>query len=340
MSEWKEVKLNDVCELIVDCPHSTAPDEGHGYPLIRTPNIGKGRLILDGVHRVSKDIFDTRNARAVPKPYDLIFAREATAGNVAQIQEGQEVCLGQRTVLIRPNQSIVDSSFLTYLLLAPLQQHNLVSSANGATVAHVNLPTIRNLKISIPELPLQKKLGSILASYDNLIENYQRQIKLLEEAAQRLYKEWFVDLHFPGYENTKIVDGVPEGWRRDAKLSSIADIIMGQSPKSEFYNDKKIGLPFHQGVGSYGDRFVVNNTYSSQYTRIAEKNSILFSVRAPVGRININKEKNCNRARLGFYQREKWLSKFLVLLAKTYVFQRQYHWQWSYLCIDYERATI
>ena len=214
MSEWKEVKLNDVCELIVDCPHSTAPDEGHGYPLIRTPNIGKGRLILDGVHRVSKDIFDTRNARAVPKPYDLIFAREATAGNVAQIQEGQEVCLGQRTVLIRPNQSIVDSSFLTYLLLAPLQQHNLVSSANGATVAHVNLPTIRNLKISIPELPLQKKLGSILASYDNLIENYQRQIKLLEEAAQRLYKEWFVDLHFPGYENTKIVDGVPEGWRK------------------------------------------------------------------------------------------------------------------------------
>ena len=73
MSEWKEVKLNDVCELIVDCPHSTAPDEGHGYPLIRTPNIGKGRLILDGVHRVSKDIFDTRNARAVPKPYDLIL---------------------------------------------------------------------------------------------------------------------------------------------------------------------------------------------------------------------------------------------------------------------------
>ena len=228
MSEWKEVKLNDVCELIVDCPHSTAPDEGHGYPLIRTPNIGKGRLILDGVHRVSKDIFDTRNARAVPKPYDLIFAREATAGNVAQIQEGQEVCLGQRTVLIRPNQSIVDSSFLTYLLLAPLQQHNLVSSANGATVAHVNLPTIRNLKISIPELPLQKKLGSILASYDNLIENYQRQIKLLEEAAQRLYKEWFVDLHFPGYENTKIVDGVPEGWRKGT-LSSISEFRRGKT---------------------------------------------------------------------------------------------------------------
>ncbi len=321
MSEWKEVKLNDVCELIVDCPHSTAPDEGHGYPLIRTPNIGKGRLILDGVHRVSKDIFDTRNARAVPKPYDLIFAREATAGNVAQIQEGQEVCLGQRTVLIRPNQSIVDSSFLTYLLLAPLQQHNLVSSANGATVAHVNLPTIRNLKISIPELPLQKKLGSILASYDNLIENYQRQIKLLEEAAQRLYKEWFVDLHFPGYENTKIVDGVPEGWRRDAKLSSIADIIMGQSPKSEFYNDKKIGLPFHQGVGSYGDRFVVNNTYSSQYTRIAEKNSILFSVRAPVGRININKEKIAIGRGLASIKEKNGYQSFLFYLLKHMFFR-------------------
>ena len=96
--------LNKLCELIVDCPHSTAPDEGEGYPLIRTPNIGPGYLDLTDVHRVSKEAYDIRNARAVPQPMDLILAREAPAGNVGIIREGQWVCLGQRTVLIRPSE--------------------------------------------------------------------------------------------------------------------------------------------------------------------------------------------------------------------------------------------
>ena len=206
-----EFLLNEVCELIVDCPHTTANDEGKGFPLVRTPNIGKGRLVYDGMHRVCEDVYNKRNARAIPQENDLIFAREATAGNVALIQKGEKVCLGQRTVLIRPNQEKVNPAFLTYFLLAPKQQYNLLSTANGATVAHVNLPTIRNLKIDLPELPTQHRIATILSRYDSLIENYQKQIKLLEEAAQRLYKEWFVDLHFPGHENVNIIDGVPEG---------------------------------------------------------------------------------------------------------------------------------
>lgn len=104
--------LNDICELIVDCPHSTAPDEGEGYPLVRTPNIGPGYLDLTNVHRVSKSVYDERNARAVPRPQDLILAREAPAGNVGIVLDGQKVCLGQRTVLIRPDQSKVDAWFL------------------------------------------------------------------------------------------------------------------------------------------------------------------------------------------------------------------------------------
>lgn len=221
-----EVLLNEVCELIVDCPHSTANDEGKGYPLVRTPNIGKGRLVYNGMHHVCEDVYNKRNARAVPQENDLIFAREATAGNVALIQKGEKVCLGQRTVLIRPNQEKVNPAFLTYFLLAPKQQYNLLSTANGATVAHVNLPTIRNLKIDLPELSTQHRIATILSRYDSLIENYQKQIKLLEEAAQRLYKEWFVDLHFLGHENTKIVDGVPEGWVKKP-ISQLGEYLNG-----------------------------------------------------------------------------------------------------------------
>ena len=221
-----EVVLNDICELIVDCPHSTAYDEGTGYPLVRTPNIGRGRLIYSGMHRVCEEVYNKRNARAIPQTNDLIFAREATAGNVALIQEGEKVCLGQRTVLIRPNANLVNPAFLTYHLLAPEQQYKLLSTANGATVAHVNMPTIRNLKLSLPPLATQHRISTILSRYDSLIENYQKQIKLLEEAAQRLYKEWFVDFHFPGHETTKIVDGVPEGWEKKP-ISQLGEYLNG-----------------------------------------------------------------------------------------------------------------
>ena len=229
-----EVVLNDVCELIVDCPHSTAYDEGSGYPLVRTPNIGRGRLIYSGMHRVCEEVYNKRNARAIPQTNDLIFAREATAGNVALIREGEKVCLGQRTVLIRPNANLVNPAFLTYHLLAPEQQYKLLSTANGATVAHVNMPTIRNLKLSLPPLATQHRIATILSRYDSLIENYQKQIKLLEEAAQRLYKEWFIDLHFPGHENTNIIDGVPEGWEKKTIDDVTCKITTGLNPRKNF----------------------------------------------------------------------------------------------------------
>ena len=220
--------LLDICELIVDCPHSTAKDEGHGFPLIRTPNIGKGRLILDNVHRVCKEVYDKRNIRAIPQVNDIILAREAPAGNVALITKGQKVCLGQRTVLIRPNINKVNPEYLVYYMLSPKVQHDLQSSAN--------MPKIRNLKIQIPNRVIQDKIATILSHYDSLIENYQKQIKLLEESAQRLYKEWFVDLRFPGHENTKIVDGVPEGWAKK-RINEFASILSGYAFKSSTFEE-------------------------------------------------------------------------------------------------------
>ena len=178
--------LNDICEFIVDCPHSTAPNEGEGYPIIRTPNVGRGRLILDGVQRVSKATYDKRNIRAVPQKDDIIFAREAPAGNAAIIRAGQEVCLGQRTVLIRPDKKKVCPQFLAYYILAPKQQYELLGTANGATVAHVNIPIIRNMQVNLPKIEIQERIAEILSSYDDLIENNKKQIKLLEEAAERL----------------------------------------------------------------------------------------------------------------------------------------------------------
>ena len=255
------MRLEDACELIVDCPHSTARDEGKGFPLIRTPNIGRGRFLLENVHRVSESVYNKRNARAVPKDDDIILAREAPAGNVAIIKNGVKMCLGQRTVLLRPNKEVVNPDFLTYFLLAPEQQYGLLGTANGATVAHVNIPTIRNLKIKLPPLKTQERIGKILSAYDDLIENNQRQIKLLEEAVQRLYKEWFVDLRFPGHENTKITDGIPEGWRM-AVLSEIASV-----------NKESISKQYPYDYVDYIDIGAVSKGQINSVTRLSTKDA-------------------------------------------------------------------
>lgn len=285
--------LSDVCEFIVDCPHSTAPDEGEGYPLIRTPNVGKGRLDLNGVHRVSESVYKQRIQRGAPRANDLIFAREAPAGNVALVQENQTVCLGQRTVLIRPNVQKVNPQYLVYYLLSPKPQYELLGTANGATVAHVNLPAIRNLKIELPEKSVQDKIGTILVTYDDLIENNQKQIKLLEEVAQRLYKEWFVDLRFPGHENTKIVDGVPEGWSV-YPFSSKVDIMSGGTPKTsipDYYNGK---IPFYTPKDSDGAFFayktqmnITEGGLKNCNSRLYPPKTVIITARGTVGKTTI-----------------------------------------------------
>lgn len=226
------IKLKDLCELIVDCPHSTEPDEGQGYPIIRTPNIGPGYLNLDGVQRVGEEAYKRRNVRAVPQAGDLILAREAPAGNVGIIPDGEKVCLGQRTVLIRPDRSKADPAYLNYYLNAPKQRHKLLSNSNGATVSHVNMPIIHNLPVDLPPLPVQSRIAGVLSAYDKLIENNRRQIKLLDEAARRLYKEWFIDLRFPSHETTPIHNGVPEGWAKGSLLD-LADVVRGCSYSSD-----------------------------------------------------------------------------------------------------------
>jgi len=103
--------------------------------------------------------------------------------------------------------------------------------------------------------------------------------------AEEIYREWFVCFRFPGYQTTEFEKGIPKGWEQGT-LGEITNMLMGQSPKSEFYNDIGDGLPFHQGVGSYGVRFPKNETFCSVEGRTAKTGDILFSVRAPVGRLN------------------------------------------------------
>ncbi|MDO9161321.1 MAG: restriction endonuclease subunit S [Methylococcaceae bacterium] len=223
--------LNDYCELIVDCEHKTAPIQETGYPSIRTPNIGHGFFILDGVNRVSEATYTDWTKRAVPLPGDLILAREAPVGNVAVIPEEQQFCLGQRTVLLRPDKSKAVPDYLCYLLLTPLIRGQLLSKSGGATVHHLNMKDIRALHIgTLPNLSEQAQTASVIKTYDDLIETNRRRIALLEESARLLYREWFVNLRFPGHELVKWQDGLPEGWRK-CYLKDITTLNYGKALK-------------------------------------------------------------------------------------------------------------
>lgn len=209
--------LSDICELIVDCEHKTAPKSPTGYPSIRTPNVGRGRLILDNVNRVDEEIYAQWTRRAVPQENDLIIAREAPVGNVAIIRQGEKVCLGQRTVLARPDPHKVNPDFLCYFMLGAYVQGQFGAAATGATVPHLNMRDIRGLQIpSLPTREVQNRIASILSAYDDLIENNTRRIGVLEEMARRLYKEWFVHFRFPGHDAISFKESelgqIPEGW--------------------------------------------------------------------------------------------------------------------------------
>jgi len=188
--------LSDLCEFIVDCEHKTAPTQETGIPSIRTTNIGKGKLLLDGVYRVSKDTYVEWTRRAIPMPGDLILGREAPAGNVAVIPEGLRVCLGQRTVLIRPRRDVFLSDFLCALLLHPEVQAKLLAHSRGATVQHVNMKDIRALRIeAIPPLSVQasivSKIDGFSTGVDGLVSLIEYRLAALDELKKSVLDQAF-----------------------------------------------------------------------------------------------------------------------------------------------------
>ena len=293
---WEWCRLCNLSLLIEDCPHSTVKDEGHGYPLIRTPNIGFGELLLTSVHRVSENVYHKRNVRAVPQPNDLIFAREAPAGNIAVIKENEKVCLGQRTVLIRPILSAVYSKYLAYYILSPQSQQNLIGRSTGTTVAHVNLSSFRPYIIALPPLaeqhrivtrieellPLVEKYNQAQCGLDSLNESIKEQLKksILQEVIQgRLVPQISEEgtaqnlLEQIKQEKQKLVK---EG---KLKKSVLTDSIIFKGDDNKYYEqidtkciDISESIPFEVPIGWCWTRLsVISNLYTGNSISETEK---------------------------------------------------------------------
>lgn len=315
--------LQELCLNITDGKHGDCEnEENSGYYFISCKDIFDGQINYKNARQITKADFEETHKRTMLEVDDILLTNSGTIGRMAFVTDREattKTTFQKSVAIIKPDKQKVLPRYLYYQLQNCVPQ--FINSSNGSAQKNLLLSTMRTFQIEIEEnREKQEKIADTLSAYDDLIENNQKQIKLLEEAARRLYKEWFVDLRFPGHENTKIVDGVPEGWN-EKTLSQVANVIMGQSPKSEFYNSEKKGLPFHQGVGSYGVRFVMDDIYSTSYTRIAEPNSILFSVRAPVGRLNITKNKVVIGRGLAAINQTDGCQSYLYYLLKNKFFK-------------------
>ena len=316
---WKTISATEYCESVRDGTHDTPKPAETGYKLITGKHIKNGQIDPTDAYFISEKDYNAINTRSLVEQWDVIMSMIGTVGEAAVVKEPPDYAI-KNIALFKTGGSELKGKWLAYYLQSSIAKGHMIGNMKGSSQQFLSLKQLRELPVPVTEEKLMQWIIDILSAYDSLIENNQKQIKLLEEAAQRLYKEWFVDLRFPGYENTPVVDGVPEGWKKQ-QLSQIADVVMGQSPKSEFYNQNHEGVPFHQGVGSYGTRFVVDETYSTSFTRIAEANSILFSVRAPVGRLNITRNRIVIGRGLAAINQKDGHQSYLFYLLKNCFFK-------------------
>lgn len=212
---WNKVPIKTICKGIYDGPHATPPESSSGAVFLGIPNFINGQLDLSNIRYISEQDLPKWTKRVTPQPNDIVFSYEATLNLYAIIPKGFWGCLGRRMALIRVDERKADYKFLYYYFYSTawrsvIQEHTVT----GATVDRIPLVSFPDFLVELPDLPTQRRIASILSAYDDLIENNRRQIKLLEEAAQRLYREWFVELRFPGHESVKVMDGVPEGWMK------------------------------------------------------------------------------------------------------------------------------
>ena len=214
MIKWQQIKLNDSCTSISDGDHQAPPKSTFGIPFVTISNIDSyNSLDFSNVMYVPQEYYDKLDKKRKARQGDIIYSVVGSFGIPVLIKNDIPFVFQRHIAILKPNDTI-DSRFLYYSMLSQDFYHKADAVAIGAAQRTISLTALRSLEIPLPPIEMQRKIADVLSAYDDLIENNRKQIKLLEEAAQRLYKEWFIDLRFPGHETTKIVDGIPEGWER------------------------------------------------------------------------------------------------------------------------------
>ena len=290
MSEWKKVKLGDYIDVLSGFAFKSKDFSDSGIPVIKIKNVCPPYISLEDLSYVPNSIA-FQNPRYILRKGDVLIAMTGShinqiasvVGRVGRVRYDAITVLNQRVgKIVNKNEAKSSLDYIYYYLSQYEVKVELAQKAGGAAnQANISPSDIKNLLFPYPPIEIQHRIATILSRYDSLIENYQKQIKLLEEAAQRLYKEWFVDLHFPGHENTKIIDGVPEGW----EYRKIGDIVIyydkQRKPLSSMQRMSMEKIYPYYGAATLMD-YVDNYLFDGIYLLLGEDGTVITPDKFPV----------------------------------------------------------
>ena len=316
--------IGQLAEIIDGDRGKNYPKQDEFYPqgyclFLNTGNVTKEGLIFEENQFITKEK-DEALRKGKLKRGDIVYTTRGTVGNAGYYNSNvpyKNVRINSGMVILRANGEIIDARFLYQILKSEYYRPYFKQYCTGSAQPQLPIKNFSQIYLNVPDIKTQHRIADILSMYDNLIENNQKQIKLLEEAAQRLYKEWFVDLRFPGHENTKIVDGVPEGWQYE-KLGDLVKTTSGGTPsrrKSEYYVNGNIRWIKTKELN---DRFIFET--EEHITEDAVRNSsakvlpegalIVAMYGATIGKIGITAaEMACNQACCAFISFDDMMSK-------------------------------
>lgn len=229
---WESKTLGEISLSIQTGPFGSQLHQSdytdEGTPVVMPKDLVNGTISEESIARVSKEHVDRLEKHKIQEG-DILYSRRGDVGRCAFTSEREVGWLcGTGCLKVRVDIEKVEPKFVFYQLQKAETIGWVVNHAVGSTMLNLNTSILSAVPVDIPEIEIQRKIVSILAAYDELIENNQKQIKLLEEAAQRLYKEWFVDLRFPGYEGTEIVDGIPGCWVMTS-IGELGEFLRGKT---------------------------------------------------------------------------------------------------------------
>jgi len=208
--------IEELVDKLIDYRGKTPPKTSSGIRLVTAKVIKEGFIQDDRVEFIADDYYDTWMRRGLPRRNDILMTTEAPLGEVAQIRTNERIALAQRVILLRGNPKLINQNYFFQALKSPDVQARLRARSTGTTVLGIKQSELRQVQIPCPPRPTQDRIANILSAYDDLIENNTRRIKILEETAQRIYREWFVRFRFPGHENVPLVPSdlgpIPQGW--------------------------------------------------------------------------------------------------------------------------------
>lgn len=226
---WKQVKLNECCLSIADGDHQPPPKAESGVAFITISNINSfNGLDFSNTMYVPQAYYEKLDDKRKPSKGDILLTVVGSFGIPVYIENDSRFVFQRHIALLRPNKQVIFPCFLYNYMRNKAFMAQADAYAIGAAQRTISLNSLRKFKILLPDIGTQKRIASILSAYDDLIENNNKRIKILEQMAENLYKEWFVRFRFPGYENAEFENGIPKGWKY-GNFSNLGTFIRGKN---------------------------------------------------------------------------------------------------------------